>query len=304
MHKYISLFLFTLTILFNANSTAKLATLAKFGDNPGELSASYLKGDNNTLIVLLHGCVQQGKQLAQQSGLMALANKKQFSILIPQQSKNNNIKVCFNWFSLDDIEKNKGESLSIKNMIEAVNTNRKYRNIYIIGLSAGGAMASSMLVNYPEIFSAGAIIAGVPYTCANNLITAIACMRSGPSQNPAQLTQAVREINSSTQQWPSLSIWTGAKDTIVNAKNSKILAKHWVDLTHATTPSTIVKHAGYNIRQWMGENKQVKVELIEIDNMDHGIAVAPHLINGGSEGAFVIKAPVSTMLYLLDSWGI
>jgi poly(hydroxyalkanoate) depolymerase family esterase len=306
MIKYLSMFIIITITFFSAISLAKQTALIEFGSNPGELTASYFQGakNNKNLIVLLHGCVQQGEMLAQQSGLMALANKKQFSLLIPQQSQKNNIKGCFNWFSSQDIERNQGESLSIKNMITSVNAEQNFSNIYIIGLSAGGAMASSVLVNYPDLFTAGAIIAGIPYPCANNLITAIACMRSGPSQDSEQLTQLVHQINSSASHWPALSIWTGTQDAVVNPKNSQQLAIHWAELTQSSKQPIISKHQGYKISQWQGQNKQVNVELIEVENMGHGIAVAPQKIDGGSEAPFVIDTPISTVLYLLDAWKI
>tara|TARA_R110000803_G_scaffold53332_3_gene109428 strand:+ start:46989 stop:47921 length:933 start_codon:yes stop_codon:yes gene_type:complete len=306
MLKHLTAFIIILTLFFSVNSLAESSVLTEFGSNPGELTASYFQGakSNNNLIVLLHGCVQQGEVLAQQTGLLALAKHKQFSLLIPQQSENNNIKGCFNWFSKQDIEKNQGESLSIKNMITTVNAEQSFNNIYIIGLSAGGAMASSMLVNYPEIFTAGAIVAGIPYPCANNLITAIACMRSGPSQEPEQLTELVKKINRTQTHWPALSIWTGNQDSVVNAKNAQYLARHWAQLSQSTKQPTITEHSGYTISQWQGLDKQITVELIEIENMDHGIAVAPELSNGGSEAPFVIKTPISTILYLLETWKI
>ena len=304
MTKYLSMFIIITISLLSANSLAKPTELIGFGLNPGELSASYFQGakDNKNLIVLLHGCAQQGQVLAQQSGLMALTDKKQFSLLIPQQSQDNNIQGCFNWFSSQDIAQNQGESLSIKNMITSVNADHHFNKIYIIGLSAGGAMASSMLVNYPQLFTAGAIIAGIPYPCAHNLTTAIACMRSGPSQDPEQLTQLVHQINSSINHWPTLSIWTGSQDTVVNPKNSQQLAIHWAKLTQSSKQPIISKHPGYKVSQWQGQNKQVNVELIEIENMGHGIAVAPQKIGGGSEAPFVINTPISTVLYLLKAW--
>ena len=306
MYKYLIAFIILSITFFSANSLAKSSALTEFGNNPGELSASYFKGakDNKNLIVLLHGCVQQGDKLAQQSGLLALANKKQFSLLIPQQSQNNNIKTCFNWFSKQDIEKNQGESLSIKNMINTVNGEQNFNNIYIVGLSAGGAMASSMLVNYPELFTAGAIIAGIPYPCADNLITAIACMRSGPSQSSTELTKLVKQIKPLQSNWPMLSIWTGNQDSVVNPKNAQQLALHWAELSQSSEQPIITKHQGYQVSQWQGQSKRINVELIEIENMDHGIAIAPSLIDGGSEAPFVIKTPISTILYLLDAWKI
>lgn len=294
------------TTLFTITSFAKSTALTEFGSNPGELSASYYQGDinNKNLIVLLHGCVQQGELLAEQSGLIALVQKKQFSLLIPQQSQNNNIKGCFNWFSTQDIEKNQGESLSIKNMINTVNKEQNFSHIYIIGLSAGGAMASSMVVNYPELFTAGAIIAGLPYPCADNLITAIACMRSGPSQTVEQLTTLVKQRNKVQPNWPALSIFTGSDDAVVNPKNSQELAIHWAQLTQSKPQVNISKYQGYQVSQWQGKDQKINVELIEIENMGHGIAVAPEQVDGGTAAPFVISAPISTVKYLLEAWKI
>lgn len=306
MYKYLSIIIIITITIFSTNSFAKSSALIEFGSNPGELSASYFQGEitNKSLIVLLHGCVQQGETLAEQTGLMALAKKKQFSLLIPQQSQNNNIKGCFNWFSTQDIEKDQGESLSIKNMINTVNAEQNFKNIYIIGLSAGGAMASSMVVNYPELFTAGAIVAGIPYPCADNLITAIACMRTGPSQTAEQLTILIKQLNKVQPHWPSLSIFTGDKDAVVNPKNSQQLAVHWAQLTESAQQPSISQYKGYQVSQWYGKNKQTNVELIEIENMGHGITVTPEKTNGGIEAPFVISAPFSTVQYLITAWKI
>ena len=40
------------------------------------------------------------------------------------------------------------------------------QRIFVTGLSAGGAMTSVMLAIYPEVFAAGAIIAGLPFGVA------------------------------------------------------------------------------------------------------------------------------------------
>ena len=36
------------------------------------------------------------------------------------------------------------------------------RRIFVTGLSAGGAMTLAMLATYPDVFAAGAVIAGLP----------------------------------------------------------------------------------------------------------------------------------------------
>ena len=96
-------------------------------------------------------------------------------------------------------------------------------------------------------------------------------MRSGPSQAPAQLTKLVKKITPAQTQWPPLSIWTGSQDLVVNPKNSQQLAIHWAQLSQSSQQPIISNYSGYKISQWQGINKRINVELIEIDNMDHGI---------------------------------
>ena len=283
---------------------ANYTNLNEFGDNPGELSASYYPATMNSdnLVVLLHGCAQNGEKLALTSGFIGLAKAQNFSLVIPQQSEKNNIKSCFNWFSPQDTAKDSGEILSIKNIIIAVAAETKSVNIYVIGLSAGGAMASALLVHYPDLFVAGAVVAGLPFPCADNLIKAIACMRSGPASSVDELVQAVTSLSGSRNHWPSLSVWTAKDDPIVNAKNSHYLALQWAKLngiTHAPSRKIMPNHTQ---SQWINKQKQVVVELMELDTLGHGIAVNSRLENGGSPAPFVIESSLTTALNIITFW--
>lgn len=287
-------------------SFAKFSTLSDFGDNPGQLKASYfipVKANKN-LVVLLHGCVQSGEQLAKQSGLLDLATAHQFSVLIPQQTQQNNIKSCFNWFSPQDNAKGEGETLSIINMVETLQQNHSLDNVYIMGLSAGGAMTSSLLVHYPTLFKGGAIIAGIPYPCANNLIKAISCMRTGPSQSADILAKEIQALNSTNKQWPTLSIWTGLNDKIVHPMNAQYQAKAWASVNGLSAQPPRKNQQGFTITQWQDSAKNPHIELIEIDNMSHGIAVNSQVKNGGTAADFVLQAPLSAAKNIIKFWRI
>ena len=82
-------------------ASASFEPIKDFGDNPGDLTASYLESSvpSNAVVVLLHGCVQNGEQLAKQSGFYELAKANHFNLLVPQQHSANNIKDCFNFLS-------------------------------------------------------------------------------------------------------------------------------------------------------------------------------------------------------------
>jgi len=285
-------------------SFAQFIKLNTVGDNPGNLSASYFapKTPAPSIVVLLHGCAQSGEALAQQSGLLALAKKNNFALLVPQQSLDNNIKRCFNWYSVNDYAKNVGENLSIKNMILALKNQLASDNIYILGLSGGGAMASSMLVNYPELFNAGAIVAGIPFPCADGLITAISCMKNGPSQTAKELTLLVNKLNPQHNGWPKISVWTGKDDAIVNPLNSITFAKHWANLSGISAAPSIEKSIGYTTTSWKNKKHKTQVELVVVANLGHGIMVNPDEENGGEVADYLLASPVSSAKKIIEFW--
>jgi len=299
-------FLLISLYIFSQFSYANFNPLTNFGVNPGSLEASYYTPQKKTssLVVLLHGCTQNGKQLAKQSGLLGLAEQHKFSLLIPQQGLMNNIKRCFNWYSEDDNNKDKGENLSLKNMITSLKEKSGSKNVYIIGLSAGGAMTSSLLVNYPELFTAGAVIAGVPYVCADGFFSAISCMKNGPPQNSNALMILAKKLNPQQTQWPQLSVWTGNKDNVVNSKNATYLAQQWVKITNINTPAKIESFTGYKISQWQNNHQQIQVELVQLDNLGHGITVNPEEKNGGEVADYLLTAPISTIKHVINLWDL
>ncbi|WP_235839726.1 extracellular catalytic domain type 1 short-chain-length polyhydroxyalkanoate depolymerase [Cognaticolwellia mytili] len=293
-------------ILFSQSTLANFTKLLNFDSNPGELTASYFpdNSNNKNLVVLLHGCVQSGEALAKQSGFLGLAETYDFSLLVPQQSQSNNIKNCFNWFSEQDTNKNSGETLSIVNMITALKQRQLADNVYIVGLSAGGAMVSSLLVHYPDLFTAGAVIAGIPYPCANSLIKAISCMRQGPPQSASELVKEINELISNRKKLPSLSVWTGDVDNVVNPLNAERLANSWGMIISPDATPVKTFQQGYQRTQWRDDQGKPQVELVEIANLGHGIPVNSSEKNGGKQGDFLLEAPVSAAKSIIDFWQI
>lgn len=294
-----------LALAVSLPSHAEFKKVELFGENPGELEGSFFTPSNiesPVLVVLLHGCAQQGDELALKSGLFGLAKKHNFALLLPQQALRNNIKRCFNWYSPDDFTRGVGETLSIKNMVSHLKTQLKSQRVYIIGLSAGGAMASGMLANYPELFTGGAVVAGIPFPCADGLITGISCMRNGPSQNANELVTLVRKTNPQQTVWPKLSVWTGTNDSIVNPLNSALLAQQWATLSAIDDKPIKYEKPGYIVSHWQNSAKETHVELIEVDNLGHGIMVNPQVENGGEKSDYLLASPLSTVKHVIDFW--
>jgi poly(3-hydroxybutyrate) depolymerase len=190
-----------------------------FGSNPGNLRMfSYVPADRKPaapLIVVLHGCKQKAAKFASDAGWLALADRDGLALLLPQQKGlpsffqdvyfppwlvalwgANNQNACFNWFQPEDTARDRGEALSIRQMIDAMIAlySVDHSRVYVVGLSAGGAMAAVMLAAYPERFAGGAIVAGVPYGCANTVGEALQCMNPGIDQTPAEWGRRVVEV--------------------------------------------------------------------------------------------------------------
>lgn len=293
-----SLLLVLATMSHHHAKAQEFQTLEAFGANPGELSAKYLpaKSPSTALFVLLHGCGQNGVELANHSGLSHLARAKGFAILAVQQHATNNATSCFNWFSEADQLKGQGEALSIMNMIDKTKQLTKTQDVYLVGLSAGGAMASNLLAQYPGAFTAGAIVAGIPYPCANNLIKAISCMKSGSSTSAKQMAQ---QLMSETNHWPSLIVITGDKDQIVAPVNSEQMATQWRLMSDAE-PHSKKQGGGFSLQKWQSENNSI--ELVTIDNLGHGLPINATKNSAEKPAPFVLDSGFSTTKYLVKSW--
>ena len=99
---------------------------------------------------------------------------------------------------------------------------------HVTGLSAGGAMTSVMLAAYPEVFAAGAVVAGIPYGCRDDVVSAFSCMSPGVDRTPAAWAQAVRDAYPGfAGPWPRVAIWHGDNDATVAPRNADELRDQW-----------------------------------------------------------------------------
>jgi poly(hydroxyalkanoate) depolymerase family esterase len=164
--------------------------VTNFGSNPGRLRMfKYIPDQlpaSAPLVVVLHGCTQNARDFADESGWTGLADKLRVALAMPEQTQSNNSRNCFNWFVTSDNRRGRGEALSIKQMVDKIKADHNIdpSRIYVTGLSAGGAMTSVMLATYPDVFAGGAIVAGLPFGCANDSspsipLQGLSCMSSG-----------------------------------------------------------------------------------------------------------------------------
>lgn len=264
-----------------AHSAAATLPVVSGFDNPGGLNMyRYMPSGlqaNAPLLVVLHGCTQNGEEYLESAGWKKMADQFKFAVLVPEQTSGNNFNKCFNWFEPGDYRRGQGESQSIVNAVDKVldDHNLDRSRVYVSGLSAGGAMTSVMLGSYPERFAAGAVMAGVVFGCASDVWSGLNCMNN-PGSDAGKLGDAVRSANPGYQgAWPRLQVWHGKNDDKVSIANLTAIMKQWTNVAGADETADAVVALGNATRKSYTVGATVVVETFEIDGMGHSVATDP-----------------------------
>jgi len=265
-----------------------LTEISSFGKNPGNLKMFIHCNDskglkNKPLVVVLHGCSENAQSIAELSGWNKLADLNDFVVLYPQQKASNNVDLCFNWFKEDDINKNHGECESIFEMItySVKHYSIDTASIYITGLSAGGAMSVVMMVTYPDLFRSGAIFAGGAYKIATNVLEATKTMLGKTSINKEALIKNVRKQNPGFKgSYPSMIIYQGKNDLVVNYKNAAILIEQWTGINNCDTIADKIESSYLGInditrREYVDQKGNTIIIFYDINNLGHKLMIKP-----------------------------
>jgi len=296
----------------NANDDGRLATLTGFGSNPGALDARIYLPDNlpvgAPLVVILHGCTQNASVYDTGSGWSTLADRHGFALLFPEQRRANNFNLCFNWYVPADARRGAGEARSIAQMVEHMTAAHKLdpARVFVTGLSAGGAMTAVMLATYPELFAGGAIIAGLPFGGANTLPEALERMRGHGGPSSRELSARAKAAAPQRGPVPSLSVWHGTHDTIVDPANAGAIVDQWLDLHGvATAPGTVDTVDGHRRETWRDADGRVVIERYDIAGMGHGTPIDTRGGEScGTAGAHMLQADICSTRRIATSWGL
>ena len=295
------------------NSTTRLRENFGFGSNPGNLRMFVYRpaslADNPALVVVLHGCTQTAAGYDLGAGWSTLADRYGFVLLFPEQQRSNNPNGCFNWFQPAHSERGRGEPLSIRQMIEKsiVDHGIDRRRVFVTGLSAGGAMTSNMLACYPEVFAAGAIVAGLPYGAATSVQQAFETMFQSPSRPAPAWGDLVRKASPHRGPWPRISVWHGNADKTVIPPNAREIIKQWTDLHGLPiSPSAKTRVDGFPREVWLNERGDELIESYTIANMAHGTPLAVGEAEGacGAPGPFLLSVGISSSYHIAKFFGI
>lgn len=133
------------------------------------------------LVVMLHGCTQNPDDFAAGTLMNEAALKRGFYVLYPAQGQSTNPSRCWNWFKHNHQKRGRGEPAILAGMTRAVMAKHHIdpQQVYVAGLSAGGAMAAIMGEAYPDIFAAVGVHSGLPTGAASNMPQALSAMKQG-----------------------------------------------------------------------------------------------------------------------------
>jgi poly(hydroxyalkanoate) depolymerase family esterase len=266
----------------------QLTPVVGFGSNPGDLLMfEWVPEDlppNAPVVVVLHGCFASATVYDDETGWTALADRWNVALVFPEQIHANNPTKCFSWEKPEDHTRGQGEALSVKQMVDWMHANRDTnpQRVYVTGHSGGGAFTSVMLATYPDVFKAGAVVAGAPYKCGKEGAIAF-------DPNPQMMGGDCVDgsTDKSAQQWgdlarsghpgyrgpkPRVSIWHGTADTMVTPRNLGELVEQWTNFhgIDQTADSTETMPGVYEHNTYRKRTGPALVESWELPGRGHG----------------------------------
>jgi len=185
------------------------------------------------LVVMLHGCTQDPDDFARGTQMNALAEEHGFLVVYPAQESSANSSKCWNWFKAMDQQRGQGEPSLIagitNEVIDQYGLDRK--QVFVAGLSAGGAMAIIMGSTYPDLYQAVGVHSGLPYASASDLTSALSAMRG------AAPSSSRRGGASAKLQAIPVIVFHGDRDTTVSPSNGTGLIDDFVARFEQTAAS-------------------------------------------------------------------
>jgi poly(hydroxyalkanoate) depolymerase family esterase len=257
------------------------------------------------LVVVLHGCTQNAAEYDHRSGWSLLADRSGFAVLFPEQQRSNNPNLCFNWFVPSDVTRDSGEVQSIHSMIRTMVSAHALdeRRVFVTGLSAGGAMAASLLATYPETFAGGAIIAGLAHGVAETVPQAFDRMRGQGLPSEAELQQLLSRASRHDGPLPKIAIWQGTADATVSPANADAIAAQWRAAHGLEASPTQSAVNGRHAREtWHGTDGEALLEVNIIADMGHGTPLGGDGL--GAPGPYMLDVGISSTTEIAKFWGI
>jgi poly(hydroxyalkanoate) depolymerase family esterase len=185
-------------------------------------------GQEVPLVVMLHGCTQSPNDIAAGTQMNRLAEENIFLVAYPAQAQGANMNKCWNWFKASDQQRGRGEPSLVSGITRQIidEYNVADGQVYVVGMSAGGAMAAIMADAYPDLYAAVGIHSGLAPGAAHDMPSAFAAMHQGGPAIPRREVFNVTAARESTRRVPAI-VFHGDRDKTVHPRNADRLLEHY-----------------------------------------------------------------------------
>jgi poly(hydroxyalkanoate) depolymerase family esterase len=255
----IKLSIIFMCLLLSSSVFAKKFIFPFMGRNFTLITPDKTVKEPRPLVVLLHGCKQDAGMIIEGTRFDEAAQDRNFFVLAPEQSIFYNSDHCWNWFLPFQQERNSmNDMATIVDAIESLKALNKIddQKIFIAGISAGGVMAHTLAVCYPDVFKGVAIHSGLSYKIAENLSEAQTVLTIEDQKSPEYLGKEAYNCgrNFGQERLSQVMIIHGTADPRVNPVHAEIISKVnavWFDYlddgrrNSSVKPSTKTEQASF-----------------------------------------------------------
>jgi poly(hydroxyalkanoate) depolymerase family esterase len=247
-------------------------------------------GEKLPLMVMLHGCGQNGRDFAASTRMNALALRHRFLVLYPEQDRLAHPQGCWNWY---ERRSGKADAEAATLMAAVDQACMLYpvdrARVALAGLSAGASMAALLATRYPLRFRAVVVHSGVAPGAATSSATALGAMR-GKHVPPMPATAVGKALGAAAvfATLPPMLVLHGDADAVVAPSNAIDSASVWATALGAKPglPREVQrgKRRAMRLTDFTRKGRTL-VRLCEIAGLGHGWSGgAPKLLFSDPEG--------------------
>lgn len=273
-----------LLLLFQSTVfTGTYQEVIDFGDNPSNIKMYLYTPDviatRPAVLVACHWCHGTAQAIYNGSRYASVADKNGYIVIFPNAASSDG---CWDVASENALKHNGGgDPLGIVSMVKYVL--KKYSadssRVYVLGVSSGAMMTNLLLGAYPDVFSAGAAFAGVPFGCfAGPNSWNADCAQGKITKTGAEWGDLVRAaFPGYTAKRPRIQMWHGTNDEVLSYVNFGEALKQWTNVhgidTIADSKETDYYKTGWTRNRYKNGNNEVLVETIVEQNLSHNLEV-------------------------------
>ena len=231
------------------------------------------------LVVVLHGCQQDNRDIERISGFNQLADRHGFLVAYPFVTSYRGLRSnnCWGWWFDREIHAGSGEVEDLWQIVEDIKLRYavNHRRIHVTGLSSGAGMAVAMMVAHADKIASGAAVAGVPY--AERAEAVRHAFNKVPRNRPiVAIASAMQSEMGNTPRTVPIQIVHSINDDKVDIQSAKILRDSWgycfgINTRHSyKVNSGQVGSTNWKHSQYRNDRGKSVIETLFLEGPGHG----------------------------------